>query len=233
MNSEKTTSNKIQSPILIIYSNPENDPRAKKLLDLTLKYYKKEKTETKKLDVDQLEYQKTLHIPEDNNSPSKDNSDNSIKNNLSLFANNIFTLSDKDKEVSLDLIRSSNLTIFIFPLIWSSCPSRLKVWMEICYNEGLGFNDRNYIYSNGHMKGKNSVVFCSNSNNKEDYGYKGKFILSLDETLEHFTHGVLALYGYSVLPTFSVYQNQTDYEEDFIKTLDDLANQEYIHNILN
>ena len=79
----------------------------------------------------------------------------------------------------------------------------------IKYN--LLFNNK-YVYLQGPYKGKKATIIGFTEYSFEDYSYKGKFILTLEEIMEHFAHGVLALLGFSVIKNFYLYKNQIEFE---------------------
>ena len=229
--------------LLLIYCNPDDkDKKCKEILIYVQNFYAKNKRKLEVLNIDELELipnilnsyspkhqtlpnlinkssTNKLTVDYNNNShiSHSQNSKNSDQKQTQSQSQSLFTLNEEDKLKSLELVKNSNIVLFIFPIIWGSCPSKLKLWMEIIYNDNLGISyDKNKIYTNGLMKGKISSVLCSVDNEEIEYGYKGRFILSLEETLEHFTHGVLGLYGYSVKPTFAVYNKKDDERQKLI-----------------
>lgn len=220
--------------VLIVYSNPDNkDLKCQKVLDITYNSFKAMKIKVEVINIDEVQF-----LVKNENTNNVNNSHNSNFSNplINLTSSSAINIKENDKNLYTTKINSSDLIVFIFPLVWGSCPSRLKLWMEICYNDGLNLtSDSLNIYSNGKMKGKLAVGICTTDSDKNDFGYKGKFILPLEEILEHFTHGMLALYGYSVFPLFVFYNQITnqsqmrDYEEleSFIR---DLSNKDLIYN---
>lgn len=230
--------------VLIVYSNPdEKDTICTSLFELTKSQLKSKNIKFSVLEIEKIEFISKKAVSDNNsNENKKTNNSNSVNNNSnnSISLNNLssqppFNISENDKNISLKKIDEADLVVFIFPVTWGSCPSRMKIWSEICYNDGIGYSlDNNQIYSNGKMKGKFAVVVCTTENSKKDYGYKGKFILSLDEILEHFTHGVLALYGYSVLPNFVIYKENEDIIrlnlDQYPKFVDQIETTEVLYN---
>lgn len=220
--------------VLLVYNNPdEKDQKTSKILEVTKQKLKDLKLKVESINIDQLQFITEKQSTSQRNSNNGSNSQ--TQTNVNTSTN--LVLVEKDKAESMKKINKADLVCFIFPLTWGSVPSRMKIWTEVCYNEGLGsglINENSQIYSNGKMKGKFAVILCSSENCKQDYGYKGKFILSFDEILEHFTHGVLALYGYSVLPNFVVYNDKREkinvYYDELKEFLTTLTKKEIVYN---
>lgn len=139
---------------------------------------------------------------------SKDDKEEEKRISLS---NRNFTLSESDLNSCMKAIKESKILIFVFPIINGSCPSKLTMFIETCMTIENSFNNKQ-VYSNGPYKGKKACVIGFTDYSIEDYSYKGKFILSLDEIIEHFTHGVLALLGFSVIKNYFIYKNSHEFE---------------------
>lgn len=253
-----TDKNDFTSSVLIVYSNPQEkfDINCETMLQIAKNTFNTKKLEI--IDINKVSFLPSKRETSKQNSSNLDNNSGEFGNIKSATNNKLQKLNDigeSEKNSYVKQVSDATLTIFIFPLIFGSCPGKLKIWLEIIYNDALNVNnDKNQIFSNGVMKGKISMVLCSSPYSEDEYGYKGKFILSIEEILEHLTHGCLGLYGYSVLPSFFIYKikptkkkvSKKDFQEYNEATINDytdrfkelntylneLENTELVHNYL-
>lgn len=210
----------INRRVLIVYNNPTNDILSKNLLD-------KCKTEIK-----ENNYQVDISLIDDYNLSYIHDFLNSKKENqstteLSELANKIEYQYVNDliklRLFELERIKSSDLIIFIFPIINMFCPSKLKAWFELLFEEIITNNiENNTFFKNTDFKDKLTFIISNTTEKEEDFGNEGKYILSLEEILEPITHGILTFAGFSVLQSLLIYNNENNYN-DKIKT--------YINNL--
>lgn len=106
-------------------------------------------------------------------------------------------------------VKEAELILFVFPLIFCSSPSRVTAWLELVLDESFAFNvEKNLFYANGLLKGKSAGIISNIDAHSSDFGFKGKYVLTVEEMIEHLTHGTLAFSGFTVFPTFNVFNEE-------------------------
>ena len=193
---------------LIIYSNSNKNQSTEDLYNTANDIFHKDKRfgNVSVTLLDKVDFTPILEFSKNSSIDiGKNENNNLISINTNSNSDGLqFKVTERNKAFSADLI------VFIFEMSSGSCPSKVKGWMETIVCDGI-VGDKNQIFTFGPLKGKHSLLICNTSVKSDDFGYKGKFILTVEECFEHLTHGMLNYSGMNVFPSFFTYKDTIDY----------------------
>lgn len=223
--------------VSIIFSNPYNNPLTQKLLDKCKLELEQKRITYELTMVDDLNFtnlslyiglirkSSKLFIKTENSIQNiNQNQANEYSNSL-IMANQDIYISDiislRNSEISK--LNNSNLVILIFPLIQLFCPSKVKSWLELIFEEQLSFDiEKGNFLKKGKFFGRKCLIISNNDYNIRDFGPKGKFLLSVEELLEPITYGILAISGFLLLQSVIIYENDNEYNQKIEESLNEV-----------
>ncbi len=108
-----------------------------------------------------------------------------------------------DIKIEQDIIKKSDLILFVFPLWWSSCPAIMKGYIDRVLTHGFAFDAlTNELFNNGLLKGKEVKCIVTAGGAEEYYLPEGPHKMTVEERLEHLTFGSLAFCGLNIHKSF-------------------------------
>lgn len=98
-------------------------------------------------------------------------------------------------------VNQAEMVLFITPLWWMSVPAILKGWFDRVLAMGVAW-DRDKIFENGLMRGKQAMVLAAAGNPEEYFRIDGRYRATPNQVLYPITHGTLAYCGFNVQEPF-------------------------------
>ena len=216
LSNNSSNNNKKQiNKILIVYSNPLENKQVKSTYNTVINYYKNNDNniDIAITDINSLDFNQDICISrqstnKDTNSSNGNTLNNNNNNNNNIIQQEVDNQTNNLKIKEKNKVRASDLLLFIFPIMYNSCPAKLKYWFENIFEENFAYSlEKNRLYSTGLLKNKYASMICITEEDNSNYGVKGKYILSIEEIMEHISHGVLAFTGLSVLTPLYYFVN--------------------------
>lgn len=127
----------------------------------------------------------------------------------------------------VELVKSSDLLVFVFPIYWFSVPAILKGWIDRVFLSGTFYGGKR-IYAQGGLNGKKALVIASLGGRAHMFG-PGAIHGELSGMMRHFLQGTLGYVGLDVLNPYFAYHVPYINDEARQEVLRDL--QEYIARI--
>lgn len=226
--------NKFKS-VLLVYSNPLNDKIISSMSKIAIDLYDKNSDcKVNFTNVDEIDFEGIYELSRQNSGKDTQPSNNSADPNQQVRNDSIENLS-RLKNRESEKVKKAELILFLFPLIWLSCPSKLKAWFELIFDESLAFNiDKSQFFNSGLLKGKFSMCLCVTDEEQKNFGMSGEYILSVEEMIEHITHGILAFAGITVFSSYIIYSKNNsrigEIEETLSLQLKGLDKVEVLYN---
>lgn len=193
--------------ILVVYSNPIKDEVTTIHIKTILEFFSKfPEIKLVLTDVEEVDMGSAYEIFLNSKLKATSSSSREVANTPIIMNEESNTLKFSETEK----VKEADLILFVFPLIFCSSPSRITAWLELVLDESFAFNvEKNLFYANGLLKGKSAGIISNIKAQSSEFGFKGKYVLTVEEMIEHLTHGTLAFSGFTVFPTFNVFNDES------------------------